>query len=192
MLENSALKTIKHWLSRKNEGSLVDHRDFARLYDQSYMQVFRYVYGLSGGAQQDAEDITAETFMRAWKNRHRFSGTDQAALGWLLHIARNLVIDASRRERVRAVDDSVDIETLLDANAQPEVDLITREQITRLWELLGNLPAEMREIIVLRYMLGWQVKQIAVHLDMKENNVSVNIRRTLSRLHLAWNQSRGE
>jgi RNA polymerase sigma-70 factor (ECF subfamily) len=192
LIENSALKTIKHWLSRKNEISIVDNYDFARLYDQNYMDVFRYVYGLSGGTQQDAEDITAETFMRAWTNRHRFSGTDQAALGWLLHIARNLAIDTSRRKRVRAVDDSVEIETLLDANALPEVDLIAREQTTRLWEMLRSLPAETREILVLRYMLGWQVNRIAVHLNMKENNVSVNIRRTLSRLQHDWNQLQGE
>jgi RNA polymerase sigma-70 factor (ECF subfamily) len=192
LLKNSALKTIKHWLSRESEVSIVDNGDFARMYDQNYMGVFRYVYGLSDGAQQDAEDIAAETFMRAWTTRHRFSGTDQAALGWLLHIARNLVIDASRRKKVRAVDDNMEIETMLDANALPEADLISREQTANLWKLLENLSDETREIIVLRYILGWQVKQIAIHLDMTENNVSVNIRRTLSRLKNNWNQLQGE
>jgi RNA polymerase sigma-70 factor (ECF subfamily) len=192
LLNNSALRTIKHWLSRESKISIVDNVDFARMYAQNYVGVFRYVYGLSGGARQDVEDITAETFMRAWTNRHRFSGTDQAALGWLLYIARNLVIDASRRKKVRAVDDSMEIESLLDANVLPEADLISREQTANLWKILESLPDETREIIVLRYILGWQVKRIATHLDMTENNVSVNIRRTLSRLKNDWNQSQGE
>jgi RNA polymerase sigma-70 factor (ECF subfamily) len=192
LLNNSALRTIKHWLSRESKVSIVDNVDFTRMYAQNYMGVFRYVYGLSGEAQQDVEDITAETFMRAWNNRHRFSGTDQAALGWLLYIARNLVIDASRRKKVRAVVDSMEIESLLDANVLPEADLISREQTANLWKMLESLPDETREIIVLRYILGWQVKRIATHLDMTENNVSVNIRRTLSRLKNDWNQSQGE
>jgi RNA polymerase sigma-70 factor (ECF subfamily) len=44
--------------------------------------VFRYIYGLSGGPLQEAEDLTAETYARAWKTRQSFSGNEEAALGW--------------------------------------------------------------------------------------------------------------
>lgn len=192
MTENSALRTIKHWLWREKEHSIVDAGAFACLYDQSYGQVFRYVYGRCGGIQQEAEDITAETFLRAWTARHHFSGNEQAALGWLLHIARNLVIDASRRQKVRATDDSVELETLPDVKAVPEAEYLTREQTAILWKMLENLPDEMQEMLVLRYMLGWQVNRIAAHLDIKENTVSASIRRALSRLKNDWNQSQGE
>jgi RNA polymerase sigma-70 factor (ECF subfamily) len=192
LTENSALRTIKHWLWREKEHSIVDAGAFACLYDQSYGQVFRYVYGRCGGIQQEAEDITAETFLRAWTARHHFSGNEQAALGWLLHIARNLVIDASRRQKVRATDDSVELETLPDVKAVPEAEYLTREQTAILWKMLENLPDEMQEMLVLRYMLGWQVNRIAAHLDIKENTVSASIRRALSRLKNDWNQSQGE
>ncbi|MBI3173990.1 MAG: sigma-70 family RNA polymerase sigma factor [Chloroflexi bacterium] len=189
MAEISALQTIKHWLGRERNVSIVDAVDFARLYDQNYLGVFRYVYGLCSGIQQEAEDITAETFMRAWITRHRFSGSEQAVLGWLLYIARNLVIDTSRRRKVRAVDDSVELESLPDVNDTPEADLIGREQTETLLNMLASLPEEMREILVLRYILNWQVKQIAIHLGMNENNVSVCIRRTINRLQRNWKQS---
>ena len=192
MTENSALRTIKHWLWREKEYSIVDAGDFARLYDHSYVRVFRYTYGRCGGIQQEAEDITAETFLRAWTTRHHFSGNEQGALGWLLHIARNLVIDASRRQKVRTTDDSVELETLPDVNAVPESELLTREQTAILWKMLESLPDETREMLVLRYILGWQVNRIAAHLDTKENTVSVCIRRALSRLKNDWNQSQGE
>ncbi len=189
MIENSTLQTIKRWLWREPELSIANVEAFARLYDQNHLSVFRYVYGLCGGPQQDVEDITAETFTRAWSTRQRFTGNEQAALGWLLQIARNLVIDASRRNKVRAVDENANLESLLDANALPEADLLTREQTKILWNLLISLPEDTREMLVLRYLLGWQVKRIALHLDLTENNVSVRIRRALSSLRQNWPQS---
>ena len=192
MTEHPAAQTIKRWLWREQALSLSNADDFARLYDGHHLHVFRYVYGLSGGPRQDAEDLTAETFMRAWTTRHRFSGDSGAALGWLLRIARNLVIDASRRHSVRPLEENVDLESLLDASALPEADLVTRQQIETLWHMLTRLPHEAKEMLVLRYMLGWQVKRIAVHLEMSENNVSVSIRRSLNRLQRDWPHSEGE
>jgi RNA polymerase sigma-70 factor, ECF subfamily len=189
LTEISTLQTIKRWLWREQEYSIANADAFARLYDQNHLTVFRYVYGLSGGPQQDVEDITAETFTRAWVTRHRFTGNEQAALGWLLQIARNLVIDSSRRNKVRAVDENVSLESLLDVSALPEADVVTREQAEILWNMLISLPEDTREMLVLRYLLRWQVKQIASHLDMTENNVSVRIRRALNSLQRNWPQS---
>jgi RNA polymerase sigma-70 factor, ECF subfamily len=187
--EISTLQAIKRWFWRKQEYSLANAEAFACLYDQTYLTVFRYVYGLNGGLQQDAEDITAETFMRAWITRHRFIGNEQAALGWLLHIARNLVIDFSRRNKVRNIDENVNIESLLDASTLPEADIVTHEQAGILRSMLVSLPEDTREMLVLRYLLGWQVKQIALHLDMTENNVSARIHRALNSLQRNWPQS---
>jgi RNA polymerase sigma-70 factor (ECF subfamily) len=137
---------------------------------------------------QEVEDLTAETYERAWKTRQSFKGDEQAALGWLLRIARNLAIDLSRRRKVRDIDESLQIELLVDPNVLPEINIITREQIEILWRLLGSLPEDVREMIVLRYLLGWQVKEVGVHLHMNENNVSVTIRRALKSLQRDWPQ----
>jgi RNA polymerase sigma-70 factor (ECF subfamily) len=186
LTENTALRSIRRWFSKENEIPLANESTFARLYEETHLRVFRYIYGLSGGPAQEAEDLTAETYARAWKTRQTFHGNHQAALGWLLHIARNLAIDLSRRRKIREVDEEVDIEVLLDPKLTPEMDVIEREQIKHLWQMLNRLPEDVREILVLRYMLGWQVKQIAEYLEMGENNVSVTIRRTLKRLQRDW------
>ena len=180
------MRSVKRWFSREGSSSIPDSDSFTGLYEKTHLSVFRYVYGLSGGPQQEAEDITAETYTRAWKTRQRFDGDDQAALGWLLRIAKNLIIDISRRRKVRGVDEEVDIELLVDPNQLPELDVIAREQIATLWQLLKLLPKEIREILVLRYMLGWKVKQVAEYLGTSENNVSVTIRRALQRLQHDW------
>lgn len=182
------MNSVKQWFSKEKTGSISGADSFTRLYENTHLSVFRYVYGLSGGPQQEAEDLTAETYARAWKNRQRFNGDDQAVIGWLLRVAKNLIIDRSRRNKVRDVDEAVDIEWLIDPNQSPELDVIAREQITILWQLLGSLPEDTREMLVLRYMLGWQVKQVAEHLGISENNVSVTIRRALQRLQRDWPQ----
>jgi RNA polymerase sigma-70 factor (ECF subfamily) len=189
LTENSTLRSVKRWFWKEHEHSIPNADLFTRLYEETYLIVFRYVYGLSGGPLQEAEDLTAETYARAWKTRQGFRGDEQAARGWLLHIARNLAIDLSRRRKVRNMDESVPIELLVDPSLTPEADVITREQITILWRMLGTLPEDTREMLVLRYILGWQVKQIAAHLDMSENNVSVVIRRALKSLQRDWPQS---
>jgi RNA polymerase sigma-70 factor (ECF subfamily) len=162
---------------------------FDRLYTRTHLIVFRYIFGLCGGPVEDVEDLTIETFVRAWKSRHRFRGDDSAALGWLLKIARNLVIDAYRRHAKH--DPSLDIEqhSIPHSDLGPEDKTAHQEQLQILWQLLAQLPPHQREIIVLRYLLAWQVRAIAAHLDMAENTVSVNIRRILERLRRDWPES---
>ena len=168
---------------------LANANAFARLYEDTHLIVFRYMYGLSGGPLQEAEDLTAETYARAWKMRGHFHGDDEAALRWLLRIARNLAIDLSRRRHVRAVDESVFVELLVDPQLEPELDVITREQLSILWKMLATLSDDVREILVLRYLLGWHVKQVADYLKMNENTVSVTIRRALKNLQRDWPDS---
>jgi len=182
------IRSVKRWLSREKADSPPNAEAFAHLYQKTHLAVFRYVYGLSGGPQQEAEDLTAETYTRAWKSHQGFTGSDQAALGWLLQIARNLVIDHSRKRKPQSLDDDFDVELLVDPDQAPESDFLIREQLSTLWHMLGTLEAEQREMLVLRYMLDWQVKQIAQHLEMTENNVSVSIRRILNRLQRDWSE----
>lgn len=189
MTQNTTLQTLKRWLWKQNEHSLPNAEAFTRLYEETYLVVFRYIYGLSGGPLQEAEDLTAETYARAWKSHERFNGNEAAALGWLLRIARNLAIDLSRRRKVRDVDENFPIELLPAPDSVPELDVVTREQIATLWRMLGTLPHDVREILVLRYMLGWQIKQVANYLDKNENNVSVTIRRALKHLQRDWPES---
>jgi len=162
---------------------------FDRLYTRTNLVVFRYVFGLHGGPSEDVEDLTAETYIRAWKSRKRFRGDDSAALGWLLKIARNLVIDKSRRIENKIYKLDIEQHILPNPDIGPEEKAVHQQQLHILWNLLNKLPTHHREIIVLRYLLGWQVKEIAAHLGLPENTISVNIRRILKRLRRDWPES---
>jgi RNA polymerase sigma-70 factor (ECF subfamily) len=76
----------------------------------------------------------------------------------------------------------------LDTEPTPEQTTIQSEQQRLLLRLVADLPDESREIIVLRYLLGWRVNDIAQHLGTSENNISVSIHRTLSKLREQWTE----
>ncbi len=167
---------------RTSKSPFATPSSFSALYERNHLPVFRYIFGLTGGPQEDVEDLVAETFLRAWKARNRFEGTEDAATGWLIRIAKRLVIDDYRRTlkatRVAPIEPQSD--TL------PELAAMLCEQNVFLLKLLGELPDGQREILVLRYMLGWRVSDIADHVGMTENNISVTIHRSLSRLREQW------
>lgn len=161
---------------------------FRELYERNRLPVFRYVYGLTGGPQEEAEDLTAETFLRGWKARHDFQGDEASATGWLIRIARRLVIDGYRRssqERRHPPEDPPGAPT-------PEQTAVLDEQMSFLFHLVADLPEEPREILVLRYLLGWRVNEIAGHIHTTENNVSVTIHRTLARLREKWMEAEAD
>jgi RNA polymerase sigma-70 factor (ECF subfamily) len=172
-------------LFRQRNSLIASPASFRALYELNRLPVFRYIYALTGGSQADAEDLTAETFLRAWKARHQFHGEMDSAIGWLIRIAKSLVIDNYRRT-VRATRN---LPLGLDATSTPEQTAIHEEQQKLLLRLVADLPDEQREIIVLRYLLGWRVNDIARHLGDSENKISVSLHRTLSKLREKWTEA---
>jgi RNA polymerase sigma-70 factor, ECF subfamily len=169
-------------LFRPQNSSIASPASFRALYELNHLPVFRYVYALTGGSQDDAEDLTAETFLRAWKARHQFHGEMDSAIGWLIGIAKRLVVDNYRRT-ARANRDLLADPPREDT---PEQTAIQEEQQKFLLYLVADLPEEQREIIILRYLLGWRVHDIARHTGASENKISVSLHRTLSKLRERW------
>lgn len=172
-------------LHRFRTSSIASPVAFSDLYERTRLPVFRYIYGLTGGPQDDVEDLTAETFIRAWKARHQFDGDKDAAVGWLIRIAKRLVIDDYRRRTVR-MNRSLPADP--PPESMPEPSAIEAEQQRILRALLANMPDEQREILTLRYMLGWRIGDIAGFLGVTENNISVTIHRTLAKLREQWQE----
>ena len=162
---------------------------FGQFYEAAHLAVFRYIYALHGGPRQEVEDLTAETFIKAWKARRRFKGPQKAAISWVMLIARRLVIDSFRRQKVRGYQIDIEASEFLSAEPLPEDHTAQNEQMTTLMNLLGTLPVEKRELLILRYVLGWRVKDIGEHLDIQENTVSVQIKRSLQKLRQDWPMS---
>ena len=172
-----------HILHPFRTSSISNPTTFSDLYERARLPVFRYIYGLTGGPQDEVEDLVAETFIHAWKARHKFEGDTDAAIGWLIRIAKRLVIDDYRRRVVR-MNHSLRADP--PPGSLPEQRAIEAEQRNTLVTLLAELPDEQREILTLRYMLGWRIGDIARHLGVSEDSISVAVHRTLAKLRQRW------
>lgn len=150
--------------------------------------MFRFIYGLLGGPEEEVEDLTMKTFLKAWRSRSSFTGNEEAAFGWLLKIARNLVIDHQRSIGSREVHFDIETQAIPTPGLTPEEMVHQKEQIQILWRVLRTLPRHQGEMIVLRYILGWRVKDIGEYLEVSENTVSVSLRRILKRIRSRWSE----
>lgn len=124
-----------------------------------------------------AEDLTADTFLKAWKRIDSFDW--RHSRGWLYAIARNNLADHWRKHRSVPLDESIEIPD--DRPAQEEV-MDKKLSFQRAAKAITRLPEEMKSVVLLRFMQGYTVKQTAEALDLSESNVRVIQYRALKKL----------
>ncbi len=151
-------------------------------YERTHHQVFRYAMVLCKN-QADAEDVTAEAYHNAWRARRTLTGDENAAMAWIVTIARRIAIDKFRRTS-RCSEEEID-DGLTPSGVDLEEIVITGERTEQVLRAIAALSLPQRDIVVLRYLLGWHVNQIAEHLGISENTASVRLRRALARVQAA-------
>jgi RNA polymerase sigma-70 factor, ECF subfamily len=152
-----------------------DQTAFEAIYRENYPNVFRYVL-VRTGHRQDAEDVTNETFERAYR---AWDGGSPAhpPLPWLLQTARRLTTDRWRRAR-RFVF------VHLNPARHDVTEPATGEPETLRWlEALGEvLSPHQREAIVLRYQRDLSDADIATIMSLTPSGVRSLISRALTKL----------
>ena len=132
-----------------------------------------------------AEDIVADTFLRAVRAAGRYDEARATARTWLLAIARNLVQDYGRRVRVRRYVPLGTMGDLVEDAPSPEERLLCQEEVGRLLDALASLGDHDREVISLRYGSGLDGREVAEVLGISEGNVRTRLWRALKRLKAA-------
>jgi RNA polymerase sigma-70 factor (ECF subfamily) len=141
-----------------------------------------------------AEDVVQDTFVRVIKNAHEWEQRAKFST-WLFTIARNLCLDAMRRDKHRRAD-SLDqpaseeesrplAETLEGSHAGPERLAANARIRPVIQAAIEKLPAEQREVFVLREYSGVPFKEIAELTGVSENTVKSRMRYALDGLRKA-------
>lgn len=149
--------------------------DFETMYTRYVDDVYSYARGLSG-SHDTAQDITSETFIRAWSRREAIR--TETLKAYLFRIARNLFLQQYRRKR-REVRLS---ETLPARDPSPEKAAHTRLQLERTESLLMNLPEQERSVFLLRIQQGLSYAEIARVTDLSLSAVKVTIHRVRKKM----------
>lgn len=152
---------------------------FTGLYDMYVKQVYRYVvYRVSNTT--DAEDLTQEVFLRAWRSIKTYKPSQTPFLAWLYTIAHNLVVDWYRKNgRVQTVyiDDPQRLGSD-EPSAEPEMavdgDVLRRA--------MGKLPPDQQRVLHMRFVDGMEYPEVAAALGKSQGAVRVIQLRALQRL----------
>jgi RNA polymerase sigma-70 factor, ECF subfamily len=127
--------------------------------DEHLPRVYRFALRLTG-SRQEAEDLTQDTFLRAWRQRGRLRDAGAARV-WLFTIARNLWTDRLRRKRRRPVSIEALQEDCQSAAIAADRGLIVQEDVRRVLEAMDSLPARQRELLHLHACEGLSLGEIA-------------------------------
>jgi RNA polymerase sigma-70 factor (ECF subfamily) len=153
--------------ARASTGSVEAFEELALRFEG---RIYGFLYRRVGNAH-DAQDLTQETFVRAWRGMHRFDAKRDFAT-WLFVIARRA---AANHFRARRVHDPLP-DDLLDESAPPSAE------VSDVWRAAKKLKANYYDALWLRYGEGFSVAQTARVMGMTTIYVKVILHRARKEL----------
>ena len=150
---------------------------FHELYEQYATDVHRFAWWLCGDSAE-SEDITSETFIRAWSSRHKIR--TETVKAYLFTIARNYYLQQQRKNK-RMVDLT---ESLATESASPEQIASDRLELSALRNDLLTLSEIDRSALILHAQHGLPYTEIARVLNISVANAKVKVYRARRKLLL--------
>jgi RNA polymerase sigma-70 factor, ECF subfamily len=169
---------------RRRDPDLLDH-----LIEQYQQRLYRYLLFLTGDPAL-AEDLFQETWIRVLERGQQYNAKSKFE-SWLFAIARNLVIDVSRRKKFSSLEDLGDAESNQpyeppDDHAMSALQLlVTRENEQAVQLSLLRIPAYYREVLLLRFHEELGLEEIATVLATPLSTVKSRLYRGLEALKSA-------
>ena len=152
--------------------------DFETVYRTELPRVYNF-FRYHVGDDQLAEDLTAETFERAWRHRERYRHDPSSFSTWLFTIARRIATDHFRKRRsslpLEEAKHVADPQNLEETAQQ-------RAEFADLAKLLARLAERERELVALKYGAGLTNRAIARLSGLSESNVSTILHRLTQQL----------
>ena len=176
-------------LPRRLASWIAAEPDWDQVYAEQLPRVlnfFRYRLGNTA----DVEDLTARTFEKAWRARHRYRRDLAGFSTWLLTIARNVAID-HLRARQRPVGPlthhPLDLAAAVPSTERtPEQLTVHQSDAQRLAALLATLEPRQRELIAMQYGAEMTNRAIAHATGLSESNVGTILHRAVETLRGRW------
>jgi len=130
--------------------------------------------------ENDAEDITIQTFSKAFDKIDTFKETYKFST-WLITISKNIHIDLLRKKKTsisdRTTHDEDSMLDIIDESPTPEDKLIREQNLAKLLRDIKKLKPAYQEVINLRYFQELSYKDISEELEESINNVKVKLLR---------------
>lgn len=134
------------------------------LYDRHQSRIFRYVRARIFD-NQTAQDVTGDVFLKMVSSLHSFRNGQAPFSAWLYRIAHNHVINHGQKQvRIRPAQELLVNDTAT-VRWDPAQIVESESQFDRLAEALEHLEETQREVLVLRFLSGLSLHDVAAALD---------------------------
>jgi len=161
-----------------------DEKAFAKLLERYKRPVYHMVLKMVRNVD-DAEDLTIESFAKAFKSLHRFK-KDFTFSTWLFRIATNNTIDHIRKKKLKTMSidnsftddngDGISIE-VEDENLNPQEETIKAQKAELIQVFVDKLPPKYQKLVRLRYFNELSYEEIAVELEAPLGTVKAQLHR---------------
>lgn len=147
------------------------------LYQHNARMVYRFLFSRCKDAQL-SEDLTQETFLRAFESMERFDGSCKLST-WLCQIARHILLQYYEKNgRIIPTELSEEFPAKDDVERQ----VLRRIELDDVFHKLQTLPASMRQVVYLRALEGLSYQEIGAIMGKSENWARVNFFRAKAQL----------
>ena len=161
-----------------------DEDAYRVLVDRYSRGVFRLAYRMTGN-QQDSEDVVQETFLRAYKQLHRWEARSSFGT-WLYRIAANYAVDLVRMRRRHGADDGEEaVHVLASSSPGPERLMLSGKVQEGIAAALNELSRQERTAFVLRHFEGQSIDEIGAALGLSGSAAKHSIFRAVQKLRRA-------
>ena len=182
-LRRCQVEVVRRELAKVSDGELLragSAEAFEEVYDRHAAQVLAWARARVG---EHAADLTAEVFARAWLRRSRFRHEHDSALPWLLGIAKNVLRESLRKQRIEdAARRRLGMPSLLSRDAALDAVDDGRRLSESERRTLASLRQEDRELLRLRVIEERSYRDIAIRLRCTPQAARRRISRLLRQL----------
>jgi len=148
-----------------------DAKAYGALYDLYYARIRRYLF-FRLPTSEDADEATAEVFLRGWEYTTSSSVENAGALFY--RIAKNLIADFYRSQKIESsLDEAISISK--DERLDDSID--AKDEVGKLMISIRSLKPDFQDVIIMRFIDEMSVKEIAFALEKTPNSVRVQIHR---------------
>jgi len=161
---------------------------FETLLEERHDEIYAYLWRLLDGASRadaavEAQDLTQETFMRAYRAYARLTaGSNTRA--WLYKIATNCATSLFRRKgQAKPLDDEID-DPPAPPDGLPESQAIFNQSLDAVRNAASALPPRQRAALALRYVQELGYDEIAAALGCSEDSARAHVYQALKRLRM--------
>jgi RNA polymerase sigma-70 factor (ECF subfamily) len=179
----------KMTMDQKKEAEIIvrilrgDRQAYSLLVEEYKTPVYNLAYRMTG-SYEDADDLTQETFLRAYR-KIRYFDPQKRFFTWLYTIGLNLIrnhLKKRMRENQHKTAKYAFPDVKGEDNNESEDSPVSGDDIARLEKSLQNIPVDSREAIILRFYSGLSFEEIAAVSDASLSAVKMRVYRGLERL----------